>query len=134
MCVCVSVCVSVSVSVSTLSRSLSLSLSLSLSHTLSCSLALPHTNSLSVSYARAHTHTRTSTHTRARIHRQVHLFVGVLLVCSARTYTHKHTGILPDKRASAYLPPPTSMRPPMAPFSSARPNTSNRSSRGYSRL
>ena len=43
-------------------------------------------------------------------------------------------GNLPDKKASAYQPPPTSQRPPLAPFSSARPNTGTRSCRGFDHL
>ena len=41
---------------------------------------------------------------------------------------------LPDRYAVAYTPPPTSVRPPTAPFSTARPNTGMRSSRGFDQL
>eukprot|EP00802_Teleaulax_amphioxeia_P019249 Tamp_19475.p2 GENE.Tamp_19475~~Tamp_19475.p2 ORF type:complete len:106 (+),score=3.65 Tamp_19475:788-1105(+) len=40
-------------------------------------------------------------------------------------------GVLPDRRATAYQPPPTSQKPPLAPFSSARPSTGSRSCRGF---
>ena len=87
--------------------------------------------------ARKHECAPVRVRTRARAHTHTH---GI----RARTHTHQDGepenrpmtvmapgGVLPDRRAAAYQPPPASLKPPLAPFSSARPSTGSRSCRGY---